>query len=215
MISPVKLNKISKTIEKGINAAANSKIGKWAFSERAGEIAATVALASTTTKDAVNCVYYTKQSLKNDKIPEENRKFVAAIDLANGILNVVSQLTLGVMIKNRTPQMFDYLMKNTKLTGGTLKAAKNGFSILVTLIFAQVLLKRVLTPFLATPIASKIREYADKKGVGNAENKEKSAEDTDKTQQESNAASNGKINITQGVNEVNPTFKAFESMLKK
>ena len=63
----------SRVIERGVNKIANSDFMKKAFSERAGEIAATVALASTTTKDAVNCIYYTKQSYQNKKIPKENR----------------------------------------------------------------------------------------------------------------------------------------------
>ena len=196
----------SNAIEKGVNRVANSNFMRKAFSERAGEIAATVALASTTTKDAVNCIYYTKQSLENEKIPEEKRKFVAAIDLSNGVLNVLSQLTIGAYIKNKAPEIFDFLFKKTKLTGGTLSAAKGGFVLLTTLIFAQIILKRVVTPFLATPIASFIKNYAEKKASSKSQN--------DTTQQAQNTQPVVKNTLDFVSASNNQTFKSFEQFLK-
>ena len=205
------LQAISRVVERGINKVANSSIMKKAFSERAGEMAATIALASTTTKDAVNCYYYTNQSLHNKKIPEEKRKFVAAIDLSNGILNVVSQLTIGAYIKNQLPQTFDKWFKNTSLTGGTLKAAKNGFVVLGTLVFAQIILKRVLTPFLATPIAHYIKEFGEKRLKLKALNSENS-----KTQENSDNKLTNKSDLKYTVATANsPTFKSFQNMLTK
>ena len=205
------LQAISRVVERGINKVANSSIMKKAFSERAGEMAATIALASTTTKDAVNCYYYTNQSLHNKKIPEEKRKFVAAIDLSNGILNVVSQLTIGAYIKNQLPQTFDKIFKNTSLTGGTLKAAKNGFVVLGTLIFAQIILKRVLTPFLATPIAHYIKEFGEKRLKLKTFNSENS-----KTQENSDNKLTNKSDFKYTVATANsPTFKSFQNMLNK
>lgn len=200
----VAIRNISNIVERGVNRIANSNIMRKAFSERAGEMAATIALASTTTKDALNCVYYTKQSLENEKIPEHNRTFVAAIDASNGVLNVGSQLTLGAYIKNKAPQMFDFLARNTKLKGGTLKAAKNGFVLLTTLVFAQVILKRVLTPFLATPIAHYIKEYADKH-MKNA---------TTKEQTQPVNVTNAIDNVHNTLSSSNQTFKSFNQFLK-
>ncbi|MBS4760581.1 MAG: hypothetical protein KHX03_07785 [Clostridium sp.] len=164
MISRVFSNDV---VTKYGNKFLNSKALKKLCSERAGDAAATIALLSTTTKDLVNCIYYTKQSLDNEKIPEEKRKFVAAIDLANGFLNVTTQLTLGMYIKNKAPALFDFIVKKfgTKLAPDALGLAKNGFNILTTLVFAQIILKRVLTPFAATPIAHYLKEYAEKKAV--------------------------------------------------
>lgn len=197
--------RFSNVVEKGVNRIANSQIMRKAFSERAGEIAATVALASTTTKDAVNCIYYTKQSYQNKKIPEENRTFVAAIDAANGVLNVGSQLTLGAYIKNKAPQMFDYLFRNTKLKGATLSAAKGGFILLTTLVFAQIILKRVLTPFIATPMASYLKNYADKRLK-----KDQQSPEAQQTPQPKHQ--NVTLNLISGNN--NQTFKSFNQFLK-
>lgn len=209
---------ISNGLEKGINAIANSKAMKAAFSERAGEMAATVALVSTTTKDAVNCYYYTNQSLHNEKIPEEKRKFVGAIDFSNGFMNVLSQLTLGAYIKNKLPQTFDKLFKNTRLTGGTLKAAKNGFVVLGTLIFAQIILKRVLTPFLATPLAHYIKEYGEKHISSGKNSKPEADAGADNQSAKSNQgvkqieSADSKLSISAANS---PTFKAFQNMLVK
>lgn len=207
---------ISNGVERGINKLANSNAMKKMFSERAGEMAATIALASTTTKDAVNCYYYTYQSLHNEKIPEEKRKFVAAIDLANGFMNVVSQLTLGAYIKNKLPQTFDKMFKNTSLTGGTLKAAKNGFVVLGTLVFAQIILKRVLTPFLATPLAHYIKEYGEKhlsadksktSATGSEEVNSSAKENSKQTE-----SADSKVSVAAANS---PTFKSFQNMLVK
>ena len=197
----------SRVIENGVNRIANSNFMKKAFSERAGEIAATVALASTTTKDAVNCIYYTKQSYQNEKIPKENRTFVAAIDASNGVLNVVSQLTLGAYIKNKAPEMFDYIFRNTKLKGGTLSAAKGGFILLTTLVFAQIILKRVLTPFIATPMASYLKKYAEKK----MQSKDPQAQQKQQQEAQKPVVMDNKLNILSLSNS--NTFKSFNQLI--
>ena len=205
------------------NKILNSRILNGISSKQAGEAAATIALISTTTKDLVNCIYYTNQSLTNKKIPEEKRKFVAGIDLSNGVLNVASQATLGVVIKNQLPQMFDAIFsKTSKLNNTAYGLAKNGFVLFGTLVFAQVLLKRVLTPFIATPMAHYFKEYADKKANMNkpadSENKEagtKPAENAVNADDKSNIQAKpqtGSLNIVSASN--NSTFKSFEGLLK-
>lgn len=56
------------------------------------EYAAKMMVWSLITKDAVNCGFYTYQSATNEKIPEDKRGFVAALDLVNGIINVGGQI---------------------------------------------------------------------------------------------------------------------------
>lgn len=70
-------------------------------------VATITTLASVVTKDLVGCYYYVTQSLKNEKIPEDKRKFVASLDLANGILNVVLQLTLGGLFGLKVGEYFN------------------------------------------------------------------------------------------------------------
>ena len=82
---------------KATNKFMECKTGHTWMPENPTDIAKTLALYSTTTKDAVNCYYYTTQSYNNKEIPEDKRKFVAGIDLANGILNVISVLMFGIL----------------------------------------------------------------------------------------------------------------------
>ena len=64
-------------------------------------------LASLATKDAVGCYLYVTQSLNNKKIPEEKRRFVANMDLTNGILNVVTQIALTFGVKKLYKPLFN------------------------------------------------------------------------------------------------------------
>ncbi len=198
-------DKVTKYGNKVLNSNALKKL----CSERAGDAAATIALLSTTTKDLVNCIYYTKQSLDNKKIPEEKRKFVAAIDLANGVLNVTTQLTLGMYIKNKAPAIFDFIIKKfgTKLSSDALGLAKNGFNILATLVFAQIILKRVLTPFAATPIAHYIKEFAEKKAA-KTQGLDKTSANSDNKQQDKNQEPSPAI-----MQVPSKSFTSFEKML--
>lgn len=67
-------------------------------------------LASLATKDAVGCYLYVTQSLNNKKIPEDKRRFVANMDLTNGILNVVTQIALTFGLKKFYRPMFDKML---------------------------------------------------------------------------------------------------------
>ncbi len=60
--------------------------------------AAAMLVTSIVSKDLVGCFLYTTQSLNNKKIPEEKRKFVASLDLMNGILMVGGQFLIGKVI---------------------------------------------------------------------------------------------------------------------
>lgn len=64
-------------------------------------------LASLATKDAVGCYLYVTQSLNNKKIPEEKRRFVANMDLTNGILNVITQIGLTFGVKKLYTPLFN------------------------------------------------------------------------------------------------------------
>lgn len=155
---------IRPIINSTLNKVSNSKFFEKLIPERAGDAAATIAIISTTTKDLVNCIYYTKQSLENKKIPEEKRKFVAGIDLSNGIMNVTTQLLLGNYVKDNAEKVYKFLFGKYIPADPTMrKLASGGFSLLLVLAFTQVFLKRVVTPFCATPMAHYFKEFAEKR----------------------------------------------------
>ena len=115
-ITPIKqaiykgTNKAVDFINRNASKAMDTKLAHALMPENPTDLAKTLALISTTTKDGVNCYYYTTQSYNNKRIPEENRKFVAGIDLANGILNVITQFTLGMYVNKKSDKWFDKAM---------------------------------------------------------------------------------------------------------
>ena len=193
----MKVPSISSYIKKGLvnvgNRIMESKWGNIAMPENPTDIAKTLALYSTTTKDAVNCYYYTTQSYNNEKIPEDKRKFVAGIDLANGILNVITQLTLGLFVNKHSGEWFDKMFnggfkidsKNSqnvlaevnkvldsfkvsaneaglnKALKGLNKGMKGGFGVIAVLIVTQIIAKRMIVPFLSTPLAGYFKKILE------------------------------------------------------
>ena len=150
---------------------------------------ALIGVTSIVLKDGFGCYLYVKQSLNNDKIPQDKRKFVAALDLANGGLMILMQLLMFFTISNRKVQdkIFDKLFgKNfTRAANKTLQAKlkkidklknisgkdfhkaretdkkglKNAFSYLTSLAAATLIAKRIIVPFIATPLADKTKAW--------------------------------------------------------
>lgn len=68
-------------------------------------------VASIVLKDGYGCYLYVTQSLNNKKIPEDKRKFVAALDLTNGGLMMALQILMTYTISKKVFQekMFNKL----------------------------------------------------------------------------------------------------------
>jgi hypothetical protein len=158
-------------------------------------------ILANTAKDAINCGFYVNQSLNNKDIPEEKRKFVAALDMANGILMIGAQLLLGFKFTSKevqdkiTKKLFGNLEKKattfvnksiisnpTNFTAdlriklrNTAKlipeSCKKGFTAISTIIVTTVLAKRVIVPFIATPTASWLKKNYMDKKSPNDPNK--------------------------------------------
>ena len=94
------------------NKVISSSAVNFLTNPKAGAGATTIAKVSSIAKDAVACYYYVTQTLDNDKIPEEKRKFVAALDLSNGILNVALQLVVGSITEKYAKKCFDNHLAN-------------------------------------------------------------------------------------------------------
>lgn len=148
-----------------------------------------IGVTSIVLKDGLGCYLYVKQSLNNDKIPEDKRKFVAALDLANGGLMIAMQLLMFFTISNKKVQekIFNKLFgKNfTRAADKALKAKldkvdrlkgitgkdfhtareadkkglKNAFGYLISLAAATLVAKRIIVPFIATPLADKTKAW--------------------------------------------------------
>ncbi len=200
-------------VTKVINSFYNTNIGKKLANPKATvATAAMIATVSNVSKDAVNCAYYTIQSLNNERIPEDQRKFVAALDLSNGIMNVGVQLLMSFGIAELITSIFDNKIAKHKdfstkdevikekfnqlttelkakttpedFAKGYKKLVKNktalarlGFTVLTVNIAMQILTKRIITPLIATPMASFFKEKFEQV---EANQKEKDGQKIDK-----------------------------------
>ena len=76
------------------------------------------ALALTTVgsiiaKDGIGCAMYVTQSLNNKKIPDEKRKFVAALDLTNGVLMIAAQIAMFFAMRKYSGPIFEKIFKKS------------------------------------------------------------------------------------------------------
>jgi len=127
---------------------------------------ARVLVVANVIKDAVGSVFYVTQSYNNQKMPEDKRKLVAALDLANGIAMCTLQLVLGFTISDKAVQK-----KITSKLFGSFEhtnpakflTCKTGFAAITSLVISTIIAKRIITPLVTTPMAFKIKEkYIDK-----------------------------------------------------
>lgn len=97
-----------------VTASALGKVQQWkpmnkltnTFTKNPEKTLAGIAVTSIIIKDGVGCYKYVTQSLKNDKIPEQKRKFVAALDLTNGLLMIVSQVGMFYIMRKCSEPLF-------------------------------------------------------------------------------------------------------------
>lgn len=216
----------------GINTSVGNLLSKTADMMSKGleiaykepaKVAAKTMMISLVSKDAVNCAIYTAQSLTNEKIPEDKRRFVGYMDLINGAINVVGQVASFFLIdhfltpklqglwdgkiqKNgekatRSKSLYsgdtviakaaayinnnkdalikegvkpDELLQNlpdigkklVKKLGNSSSRAKDittGIGVIITALATTALIKRVITPLFATPLAAKMADSVNKK----------------------------------------------------
>lgn len=194
--SPILINALNYA-SKPFKWIANSKPMQMAcnkFDITPEKAMAFTTIASIIGKDSIGCYMYVKQSLNNEKIPEEKRSFVAALDLTNGGLMILSQLLMFFSISNKKVQkaifgkifnkVFSEKSKNLYTTylrsqPGMDKVSKaqvdkafnsirttseDTFSFLTSLIASTTIAKRIIVPFIATPMASWAQEKILNKG---------------------------------------------------
>lgn len=149
-------------------------------------------IASIILKDGLGGYLYVKQSLNNKKIPSDKRKFVAALDMTNCGLMIAMQILMFKTVSNKKVQekVFNKLFskvfdrsarkgyqaiikqqdKFKKVTGKTFnlsfeafnKTCAGTFGTLLSLIAATIIAKRVIVPFIATPLADYAKNYLSK-----------------------------------------------------
>ena len=113
IISPVTnlVTTVTRKADKWISRTSAVKKTAEKFQDPKGNAAwiAGLGVASIVLKDGYGCYLYVTQSLNNKKIPEDKRKFVAALDLTNGGIMMLLQILMTYTISKKAFQakMFD------------------------------------------------------------------------------------------------------------
>jgi len=161
-----------------------------------------VGITSIILKDGLGCYLYVKQSLDNKKIPSDKRKFVAALDLTNGGLMIGMQLLMFKTFSNENFQeklfgklfnkyfdrparkgyqaLLQHQEKFKNISGNDFnemfesikKDARGTFGALTSLVAAVIIAKRVIVPFIATPLADKAKKWMTRNDKENEINPE-------------------------------------------
>lgn len=183
--------KIGDFIKNPIKTFANSKPVKRIcknYRENNSKFITGFSVASIVAKDGYGCYIYVKQNQNNKSIPEEKRKFLSGLDLATGTLMIAAQLLAYATVSKKAVQkkIFEkalgkyfnkdfqkLLSQKTNLEDNPERFQKEfekykenifvAFTHLFTLVLTTILAKRVLVPFIATPMADKLQKHFDKK----------------------------------------------------
>ncbi len=105
-----------------------------AFEKNPEGVLGAATVTSIVLKDGIGCAMYVTQSLNNKKIPEEKRKFVAALDLTNGGLMILAQIAMffamrrysGPIFKKLFAKSFNNVAKNETVLRLQMQARKTG-----------------------------------------------------------------------------------------
>ena len=107
---------IGQKIGTTIANATNSRPAKWLGQKFQQDPESALALATVTSivlKDGIGCAMYVTQSIHNKKIPDEKRKFVAALDLTNGVLMIAAQIAMFFAMRKYSGPIFEKLFKKS------------------------------------------------------------------------------------------------------
>ena len=163
------------------------------FQKNPEKALALTTVGSIIVKDGVGCYKYVTQSLRNKEIPDERRNFVAALDLSNGVLMILAQIGMFFAMRKFSEPIFNKCFKKSfspetleniaaklrlediangkqlrklrfdKDAAKLRKDALDLFKFVADIAAATIIGKRVIVPFIATPVANVIKGKMDQK----------------------------------------------------
>lgn len=165
------------------------------FNVKLEDALAYATVGSIIAKDGIGCAMYVTQSMNNKKIPDEKRKFVAALDLTNGLLMILAQIGMFFLSRQYSGKFFNKLFDKSfnlmersqnvsrirmyldalgETVGKKLglekifdekvqKSAMDVFKFVFDTASATIIGKRIIVPLIATPFASKVEKWLDKR----------------------------------------------------
>ncbi|MBR1461457.1 hypothetical protein IJ596_07515 [bacterium] len=99
------IDSISKVMGKASYTKPLKKLGN-AFAKNPEKALGNAVVTSIILKDGIGCLMYVTQSLNNKRIPDEKRKFVAALDLTNGGLMILAQIAMFLAMRKYSGPLF-------------------------------------------------------------------------------------------------------------
>ncbi len=177
---------------KALGAVSKTKPIQWLgdkFQKNPEDALAITTVSSIIIKDGVGCYKYVTQSLNNKDIPDERRNFVAALDLSNGVLMILAQIGMFFAMRKFSEPIFNKLFKKSfnpttleniaaklRIDDKTIrklvfdkegkklrKDALDLFKFVADIAAATIIGKRIIVPFIATPVANTIKDKMDQK----------------------------------------------------
>ncbi len=123
-------------------------------------------LLTSVAKDVFAYGLRVHNTLNNDSIPEDKKKFSADMDTASGIITAIVQIGTGFLVSNEKLQngIANKLFKSLKNDKRAFSAAKTSFSAISTMVIATLLAKRIATPLIASKVVYKSEHKNDNKG---------------------------------------------------
>lgn len=166
----MKTNVIKNALSKAVNS--NFVVNHIKKCENPQFLARTLLLTSVA-KDVFAYGLRVHNTLNNDKIPEDKKKFSADMDMASGIITAVVQIGTGFLISNEKLQnkVSSKLFQSLQNDPRAFKAAKASFSAISTMVFATLLAKRILTPLIASKLVYKMEHKHDNEALQKADTK--------------------------------------------
>ena len=114
-------------------------------------------LLTSVSKDVFAYGLRVRNTLKNDEIPADKKKFSAEMDAASGVATAITQIGTGFLVSSDKFQDFicSKFLKSLEKNSQDYKNAKSALSAISTLVLASIFAKRILTPLIASKIAEK------------------------------------------------------------
>src|SRR5574344_623963 len=176
-------------INKPLKTFANSKSMEFVckkYRENNSKFITALSVGSIVAKDSYGCFIYVWQNEHNKNIPKDKKKFISGLDIANGSLMILAQILAYMTISKKAVQakLFDKVlgkyfkienfqkiqknMKNINAKDFQKSFDKNkedievAFTHFATLLTTTILAKRVIVPYIATPLADFYKKTVDK-----------------------------------------------------
>lgn len=123
-----------------------------------------VVVLGNSAKELMGTMIYTVQALTNEDLAPDKRKFVGMYDLGVGIASTSLGLVAGLAMVKGQGKLIKALIggeKASHLPGYT--KALQGLAFIIPVILQNILIKRIIAPAVATPVAGKLKKQLEDK----------------------------------------------------